>query len=88
MRNKKAKELKREVMFKMYLDKETTKEELQKERKSVFASSDFKPVYRSRKKNYNSPQVGNEPPLVKRTDSRLDKILEVQKRRRAEIKNR
>jgi len=89
MRNVTAKRLKREVMYAMFLDKETSKAELQKSKKDVFASSDFKPVYRAKKKNYNKTiqevNVDYSQPKQRVT---VQDILDIQKRRRHEIKFR
>ena len=91
MRNKTAKEVKRKVMFAMYMDKETSKEELQKERKSVFASSDFKSVYRARKKNYNkTEQIPNldYSPKWPKVFPTVEDVLMRQKIRRHRLKMR
>ena len=55
MRNKLAKRLKKEVALKMYVGDGVTEKDVLKDRKSVYESSDFKPVYRSRKKRHNNP---------------------------------
>jgi outer membrane protein assembly factor BamA len=55
MRNKLAKMIKREVALKMYVGDDVTEADVRKDRKAVYASSDFKPVYRARKKKVNHP---------------------------------
>lgn len=52
MRGKRAKQLKREVAFKMYVGDGVTWDDVKKDKNSVYSSSDFKPVYRAKKKNY------------------------------------
>jgi len=89
MRSITAKRLKNEVMYAMYLDKETSKEELKKNRKDVFASSDFKPVYRAKKKNYNKTvQYVNVDYTQPKQLVTVEKHLEIQKQRRHKIKMR
>lgn len=53
MRNKVAKKLKMDVALALYVGEGVTEQDVKDDRKTVFASSDFKPVYRARKKNYN-----------------------------------
>lgn len=52
MNNKRAKGIKLQVAEDMYVGDGVTLEDIKKDTKSVYASSDFKPVYRSAKKNY------------------------------------
>lgn len=51
MRNKSAKNLKKRIAVDMYVGDGVTVEDIRKEKKSVYASPDFKKIYRARKKN-------------------------------------
>jgi 2-hydroxy-3-keto-5-methylthiopentenyl-1-phosphate phosphatase len=53
MRNSVAKRLKKEVAIALYSGDDVSEQDVMDDRKTVFASDDFKSVYRARKKNYN-----------------------------------
>jgi outer membrane protein assembly factor BamA len=55
MRNAVAKRLKKTVALAMYVGEGVSEADVLKGRKSVYSSSDFKPVYRARKKKHNNP---------------------------------
>lgn len=55
MRNKLAKVIKKDIAIKMYVGDDVTESDIRKDRKSVYASSDFKSIYRARKKKVNNP---------------------------------
>lgn len=84
MRQKVAKKLKREVAVKMYAGDDVTEAEVLANRKEIYANADFKPVYRSRKKNYNKTTVNPksfQSELV--YDDKLKKMFVVRKKKEA-----
>lgn len=54
MRNSVAKKIKKKVALAMYVGDGVSESDVMNDRKSVYASSDFKPVYRARKKKHNN----------------------------------
>lgn len=55
MRNKVAKIIKKDIALKMYMGDGISEQDVLKDRKQVYASSDFKAVYRAKKKKHNNP---------------------------------
>jgi hypothetical protein len=53
MRNSLAKKLRLDVAVKLFVGEGVSKEDVLKDKKSVYASDEFKSVYRARKKNHN-----------------------------------
>ena len=94
MRNKTAKRLKKQVAIGMYVGDGVTEQDIMDDRKSVYASPDFKKVFRARKKNYLKfplPRVKHmEQP--EEYDPKLKNMMLVrvakQKQRRKEIKRK
>jgi hypothetical protein len=92
MRNKIAKKLKMNVALAMYVGDDVTAQDVRNDRKSVFASTDFKPVYRARKKNYSKTEQvvyvkpDDTPPEV--LSNMREARLKKDKFRKAEIRER
>lgn len=93
MRNKLAKKLKMDVALALYAGEDVTEQDVRNDRKAVFASSDFKPVYRARKKNHIRTQtVVKHLPVDNTPDEVITKMRDVRKRgekfRKSLISNR
>lgn len=83
MNGKRAKRIKRTVAMAMYVDDEVTLAEVKKNKHEVYASADFKPVYRSAKKNALAKariQSPNHMQIDTAYDEILPKMMKVRKR--------
>jgi outer membrane protein assembly factor BamA len=60
MRQKLAKKLRMDVALALYVGDDVTAEDVKKDRKTVFASSDFKPVIQSKEKEPQAQRTGRE----------------------------
>lgn len=83
MRNKIAKKLKMEVAIAMYVGDGVTEKEVKEDRKSVFASDDFKPVYRARKKNHYRVIEQQATEVTTVPDTELVRMMQVRKEKEA-----